>query len=192
MEKAKEDETDPYLALLDWRNTPTEGINRSPTQRMFGRRTKTLLPTSNKLLQPHAPLHNEQEKLLIRQGKQQAYYNRGARELQDMNTGDFFRIKPTPSIGSKKQWTKGVIDGKVNIRSYNVRTADGRIELVFGLSAKNIKIYCQIILCKHKDVGSVLQTRLESRWTRLLMRMKYSVVIKRNKTLSQDSNNQNT
>ena len=34
-----------YLALLDWRNTPSEGMETSPAQRFFGRRCRTLLPT---------------------------------------------------------------------------------------------------------------------------------------------------
>lgn len=39
LEKAVKSEQDPYLALLDWRNTPTEILNSSPVQRLFGRRT---------------------------------------------------------------------------------------------------------------------------------------------------------
>ena len=42
--KAKESGQDPYLALLDYRNTPRDDILGSPVQRLFGRRTKTLLP----------------------------------------------------------------------------------------------------------------------------------------------------
>ena len=34
-----------YQALLDWMNTPTEGIGLSPAQRLFGRRC-TLMPTT--------------------------------------------------------------------------------------------------------------------------------------------------
>jgi len=49
------DHKDPYLALLDWRNTPTEGLNSSPVQRLIGRRTRTLLPTSARLLKPKLP-----------------------------------------------------------------------------------------------------------------------------------------
>ena len=44
--------TDIYLALLDHRNTPTEQTNLSPVQRLFSRRTRTLLPMSTKLLKP--------------------------------------------------------------------------------------------------------------------------------------------
>ena len=50
MKKAKADGQDPLLALLDWRNTPTEGIGTSPAQRLMGRRTRTLLPTHENLL----------------------------------------------------------------------------------------------------------------------------------------------
>lgn len=35
---------DPYLAILDHRNTPTQGLDTSPAQRLLCRRTKTLLP----------------------------------------------------------------------------------------------------------------------------------------------------
>ena len=52
MTKAQSAKSDPYLALLDFRNTPTEGLNRSPAQLLLGRRTKTLLPISKELLMP--------------------------------------------------------------------------------------------------------------------------------------------
>ena len=39
--KAKED---PYLGLLNLRNTPHEGMQSSPVQRLLGRRTKTSIP----------------------------------------------------------------------------------------------------------------------------------------------------
>ena len=48
--KARKSEQDPYLAFLDWHNTPSTGIETSPAQRLFVRRTKTLLPTSGALL----------------------------------------------------------------------------------------------------------------------------------------------
>lgn len=45
MLKAIEAGGDPYLGFLDFRNTPTEGLGKYPAQHLFGRRTKTLLPT---------------------------------------------------------------------------------------------------------------------------------------------------
>ena len=50
MKKEKADGQDPLLALLDWRNTPTEGIETSPVQRLMGCRTQNLLPTHENLL----------------------------------------------------------------------------------------------------------------------------------------------
>ena len=50
LKKAADAGTDPYLALLDWRNTPSENLNLSPAQIIFGRRTRTLMPTKNTLL----------------------------------------------------------------------------------------------------------------------------------------------
>ena len=52
IEKAKEDRKDPYLAILEFRNTPRNKNLGSPVQRLMGRRTKTLIPTNKKLLQP--------------------------------------------------------------------------------------------------------------------------------------------
>ena len=37
--KAKQDHRDPQLAILDWRNTPTESSNASPVQKLHSRRT---------------------------------------------------------------------------------------------------------------------------------------------------------
>jgi len=45
MRKCKLQHEDPYLGLLNIRNTVNEGWQSSPSQRMFGRATKTLLPT---------------------------------------------------------------------------------------------------------------------------------------------------
>ena len=47
-----DDNSDPHLALLEFRNTPINDRLGSPTQRLMGRRTKTLIPTSETLLCP--------------------------------------------------------------------------------------------------------------------------------------------
>ena len=44
--KCKESHTDVYATILSHRNTPTLGLDTSPAQRMFGRRTRTTLPTT--------------------------------------------------------------------------------------------------------------------------------------------------
>ena len=42
--------SDPYLALLEWRNTPTVGFAASPCQRLFSRRTRGAVPNSSRNL----------------------------------------------------------------------------------------------------------------------------------------------
>ncbi|CAC5423138.1 unnamed protein product [Mytilus coruscus] len=44
MRKGKHAQSDPYLAILDFRNTPTQGFETSPAQRLMNRRTKTRTP----------------------------------------------------------------------------------------------------------------------------------------------------
>ncbi|KAK3107377.1 hypothetical protein FSP39_013142 [Pinctada imbricata] len=85
--KCAMDGKDPYLALLDLRNTPTQGIGYSPAQRMFGRRTKTLLPVAEHLLKPRYAVRT-QEKLYEWKERQTQYYNRGAKELKALSEGD--------------------------------------------------------------------------------------------------------
>ena len=52
IKKAASSKSDLQLSLLNWPNTPAEDLKSSPVQRMFGRRTRTLLPTSRELLEP--------------------------------------------------------------------------------------------------------------------------------------------
>lgn len=77
MMKAKKDGSDVYLALLDYRNTPTQGLDTSPVQRLMSRRTKTLIPRAARLLQLQIP-DGQHEKMLSNQERQAKYYDRGA------------------------------------------------------------------------------------------------------------------
>ena len=45
MTKALESGSDPFLALLEWRNCPSEQLSQSPVQLLMGRRTRTPFPT---------------------------------------------------------------------------------------------------------------------------------------------------
>ena len=49
-EKCKETGVSEFQALIDWRNTPSEGMDTSPAQRLMGRQCRTLLPMSESLL----------------------------------------------------------------------------------------------------------------------------------------------
>ena len=123
MKKARLAGTDPNLSLLDYRNTPTEGLGSSPAQRLFGRRTKNLVPTSSRLLVPES-VHGVPHKLRERKAKQAYYYDRTAKELDRLKPGDAARVKLRPD---SREWTKAAIDKEVDIRSYQVCTEDGRV-----------------------------------------------------------------
>ncbi|KXJ05683.1 hypothetical protein AC249_AIPGENE10405, partial [Exaiptasia diaphana] len=94
-------------------------------QRLFGRRTRTLVPTAAELLRPEIP-HNARDKLLQRKVIQSNAYNRHAKELQPLQQGGTVRIQPKPNDRTK-QWIKGEVEDQVDVRSYNIRTEDGRV-----------------------------------------------------------------
>ncbi|XP_013407625.2 uncharacterized protein K02A2.6-like [Lingula anatina] len=87
---------DKYLALLNYRTTPLEGINLSPSQLLMGRRPRNTLPAARNLLKPQAynqrevKRHFSQEKL-----KQKHYYDqrKGAKELKAFNPGEHKEAK---------------------------------------------------------------------------------------------------
>ena len=80
LKKSKPAGTDFLLALLALRNTPYEGLESSPAQRMFGHRTRTLNPMTSQLLKPNIVEH-VQGKLLKRKQLQAKHYNISAKEL---------------------------------------------------------------------------------------------------------------
>ena len=119
MKKCNKDGSDMYLALLELRNTPTETIEASQSQRLFNRRTRTILPTAKSLLEPKIPtdMHN---KLLKRKEKQMQYYNKGSHELSTLKPGQVVRVR----FGDK--WKKATVQNQVDIRSYKLYTEDGQ------------------------------------------------------------------
>ena len=52
LKKAHEQNQDPYLALLEYRNTPVVGMKYSPAQTLMSRRLRTKIPVATSLLSP--------------------------------------------------------------------------------------------------------------------------------------------
>ena len=109
------DRKDPLLALLDWRNTPSEGIGTSPVQRLMGRRTRTLLPTTEKLLRPEIP-QSTGEKLTAGKEKQKKYYNKNTKKLSELHVGDNIRMR----LPGDRRWSLGQCRRVLGHRSYEV------------------------------------------------------------------------
>ena len=109
-----------YLALLDWRNTPTEGVGTSPAQRLFGRRCKTLLPVSGSLLQPRHSTEEETRAIMGMKRRQLHFYNNHTKPLQPITTGQSVRMR----LPGNTTWTAGTCVGEAGPRSYKVQIGD--------------------------------------------------------------------
>ena len=121
IKKAKKSQYDPYLALLDHRNTPSQVTSTSPAQKLMNRRTKTLLPTAGKLLLPKTiDIKREREKMKQSQDKQAKNYNKNAKDLPPLQQGDTVRIKPF--VKNNKEWQQGTVSRRLDERSYEVIT----------------------------------------------------------------------
>ena len=58
MRKAKDIGQGPYISFLEYRNTPLD-CGYSPAQLLYNRRTKSILPISNKALTPELVNNNK-------------------------------------------------------------------------------------------------------------------------------------
>ena len=124
--RALEDVTDPHAAILEYRNTPqTDGL--SPAQKFLGR-TRTSLPTTTSLMQPrgvdtYTKMYTSVRRL--KNARASVYYDRYCKDLEALEEGDSVRIKPM-ALGNKI-WKKGVINKRLDKRSYDVDTDEGTL-----------------------------------------------------------------
>ena len=124
MRKSKDACSDPYLAILDHRNTPSQGFLSSPAQRLMSRRTKTLLPTASALLRPEVVDARHTERDMKRGQTQQAtYYNKRASDRQVLEEGDTVRLQPF-RLG-RNDWSRGTVVKRLDEISYVVDTPTG-------------------------------------------------------------------
>ena len=86
MNMAKETKSDVYVALLDCGNTPTVNMDSSPVQRLMQKRTRTLIPTSKKLLEPEV-CRNVKQKQIIKRQMAKRNYDKKAHPLSQLLKG---------------------------------------------------------------------------------------------------------
>ena len=125
--KARADKQDPLLALLEWRNTPTEGMHASPSQLLYGRRTRTRLPVAKTLLEPRV-ITNVPKMIEMRKQKQKHYYDQHTHELPKLDNGDAIRMH----LPGEKEWSLGQVIGDVGNRSYQVEVNGKQVETANG------------------------------------------------------------
>ena len=122
MKNSRKAKTDPYLTLVEYRNTPSQGMQSSPVVRLMSRRTRTQVPTSPRLLIPVVD-HNVHNKLLTNKERQAVNYNKGAKDLAELKSADTVRLIPPRSPTGES--VKARVDNSVGTRSYEVVTEDG-------------------------------------------------------------------
>ncbi|XP_072031941.1 uncharacterized protein [Amphiura filiformis] len=84
----------------------------------MNRRTRTLLPMSDKLLQPR--VIDESKNMKQRIQKQAQNYNKSAKDLEPLQEGDVVRMKPL--VQGQKNWQKAIVSRRLDERSYVVET----------------------------------------------------------------------
>ena len=128
LKRAIADNRDPYLALLDWRNAPSEKLGLSPAQLLFGRRTRTLLPMTSQLLESTVSSPGIREKIIAAKAVQKKYHDRTvkdrSRDHGKLIEGQTVRVKLSDN---KDEWRKAQIAETLPFRSYVVKTDDGSI-----------------------------------------------------------------
>ena len=117
--KALEQGEDPYLSLLNSRNTPRDEVLGSPSQRLMSRRTKTLIPATEEQLKPQVKDPQViKERLDFYKKQQKKTYDKNAKQLPPLITGDTVRIRDDK--GFHKKGT--VVRDTEYPRSYIVRS----------------------------------------------------------------------
>ena len=145
MTKALESGSDPFLALLEWRNCPSEQLSQSPVQFLMGRRTRTPLPTAECLLS--TPTAGAAKSALTAAKQRQAlYYNRSTKKRESLPVGQTVRVR-----FDGKDWRKAEISQQMLFRSYKVKLADG---ITRRRTSRHVRFSNEPPLVINEDTGS--------------------------------------
>ena len=96
LRKAKDANCDPYLPLLEYRNTPLP-CGYSPAQLLMGRRLHSVLPSTNQQLTPaQVNIEKVRENMLALQEKSKFYYDQKAKPLPLIKPGENVMFQKNP------------------------------------------------------------------------------------------------
>ena len=113
---------DPWMAILEQRNTPDELA--SPNEKLNSRRTRTVIPVKSELLEPHViPTSSIIRASVKKKQQNKRYHNKKGKPPHPLVVGDSIRAKIRPQ--SSPLWTQGRVVIKESNGSYIVK-ADGR------------------------------------------------------------------
>ena len=122
IEKARRDGHDPFLSLLEYRNIPIDK-KASPSQLLMSRWLRSILPITCSQLHPmiQDPARVEEERK-HKQSQQKRQYDKTARILPTLATGDTVRMRQPNG-----RWRPAVVVRKhISPRSYILCTKDGQ------------------------------------------------------------------
>lgn len=123
MKKVEDSGGDPYIALLELRNTPVAGDIQSPSEIIFGRKVNGVMPIKENFFPQH---HSTvRDKLIQRQKIQKYYYDRGSKPLKTPEIGQTVYVK-NPS-GAKGPLVKAKVVARCERpRSFRLQTLSDR------------------------------------------------------------------
>ena len=121
LNQSKANNQDPYLSLLEYRNTTVDNVS-SPAQLLMGRKLRaTLLVTASQLKQKIIPSEVVQRTLMQKRSTQKWYHDKGAKPLSELKEGDEAYMQVS------NKWLPVVVtDVTKTPRSYVVKRPDGR------------------------------------------------------------------
>ena len=123
LKKCFKDQSDPYIALLNYRNSPRNEVLQSPNQRLMSRLTRTTLPVSPELLKPKI-IPDVHENITKMRQNYKSNYDNSATPSKPFHAGDRVRIQR-----NHRDWITGVVEElpKHGPRSLVIRTDDGKL-----------------------------------------------------------------
>ncbi|KAK2702371.1 hypothetical protein QYM36_019022 [Artemia franciscana] len=124
MTKTSENGDNPYLGILEYRNTPVDGL-AAPAQLLMICQLQSILPrTTNHLRKKVVPEKEFLNSHAERQQQQKSYYDRSAKPLSPHAVGDSVHIQPSP----QSIWSPAtIIACSELLQSYIVETEDGLV-----------------------------------------------------------------
>ena len=124
LKKCEKDGTDPYLAILEYRNTPISSDLGSPAHLQQSRRLRSVIPTAEKLLKPEIQV-KVRRKHENQQFRTRSWYNRNKKNLTRLRRGDKIRFQKNPSEHFRQGEIVEDADNADKPRSYIIKDKYG-------------------------------------------------------------------
>ena len=118
--KCKASGDNPYKGLLNYYNTPTEGLTTCPAQRLLGRKTRTMLPTTDSRTPMQMQTFDAEGEQWSKELKRHKG-NPGGTDLRPISCGDVVRMQPRDGL---REWKEGTVVRPLTTRAYEVAVGD--------------------------------------------------------------------